>query len=221
MIDIIQQVKNEVCRVAKKAQDEGMCKHKSGNFSQIIRDKGLVVITPSGVDRDDLSPRDMIVIDLDYNVIENISNLKPSSEVLVHIELYKKRPDINAVVHTHSKYATSFAVSSKEIPAIVYEVGLLSLKEGYVPLAPYERPGTFDLANSVAEKSLISDVILMESHGAVAVGNSLYDAYLKASYLEELAEVYFNALLISKNEPSVLPVRELNFWEYPKVIKFK
>lgn len=219
VITLLEHLKKDVCEIAKKAQREGLCKHKSGNFSSRDKDSGLFVFTPSGIDRELLTPRDMIIVDKDVRVVENLSNLKPTSELLMHLKIYEKRPDVMAVAHTHSKYATSFAVLSKPIPAIVYELQALGAKEGYVPVAPYGRPGTLDLANKVASVCINSDVALMEKHGSVGVGKDIYDAYLKVSYLEELAEIYYYVLTLNGGKnPDILPASEIVKWAYPKEV---
>lgn len=221
VIILLEHLKKDICEIAKKAQREGLCKHKSGNFSGRDKESGLFVFSPSGIDRELLTPRDMIVVDKDVRVIENLSNLKPTSELLMHLKVYEERPDVMAIAHTHSKYATSFAVLNKSIPAIVYELQALGAKEGYVPVASYGRPGTWDLAEKVAGKLKNSDVTLMEKHGSVAVGKDIYDAYLKVSYLEELAEIYYNVLTLNRGEePDVLPNSEIEKWAYPKEVTF-
>ncbi|WP_035293087.1 class II aldolase/adducin family protein [Clostridium sp. KNHs214] len=215
---MLEELKKKVVEIAIEADKSGLCKHKSGNFS--IRDKetGYVVITPSGVAREKLTYRDVCVIDLDANVIEMETNLRPSSEVMMHLEAYKARPDINAVVHTHSRFATSFAVLRKEIPAVVYESMSYG---GTVPVASYGRPGTRALAESVIEPLKKSNACLLESHGVVAVAGNIDDALLNAHYVEEVAEVYFRALLINGGkEPNVLPEDELQRWAYPSEINF-
>lgn len=218
---MLEYLKNEVCAIAKKAQVDGLCMHKSGNFSSRDKETGYFVITPSAIDRDHLAPRDMIVMDLEYNVIENESNLKPSSEVMVHTAIYKKRPDIMSIVHTHSHYATAFAVLNKPIPAVVYEIVSLNTKNGEIPVAPYQRPGTLELGESIANAMLESDAVLMEKHGAIAGGSDIQDAYLRANYLEDMAKIYHFALTANNGvEPNPLPKHELQSWEYPKEIKF-
>lgn len=138
---MIKELKRQVCNIAKKAQNEGLCKHKSGNFSARDPKTGYVIVSPSGIDRDFLTPEDMIVMD-GFKVVENMNNLKPSSEVLVHLAIYEARKDVNAIIHTHSKYATAFAVLNEPIPAIVFEISALGLKTSYVPVAKYALPGT-------------------------------------------------------------------------------
>lgn len=218
MLEIL---KKEVCDIAKRAQRDGLCKHKSGNFSARDKETGYVVITPTSVDRELLTPRDMVVMDLDANVIENLSGLRPTSESLMHLMIYKTREDVLAVAHTHSVFATSFAVLKKPIPAIVYEVAGMGLTKGRVPVAPYGRPGTLALAESVVDAVKEADAFLLAMHGAVAVDKDIYEAFLKAAYVEELAELYHRTLTANGGkEPDSFPQEELQQWEYPKEIKF-
>ena len=112
------ELKVEVVRAAKKAEQIGLCQYKSGNFSVIDRDKGLVYITPSGMSRDELTPDKLAVLDLEGNIVE--AKYKPSIEVAMHISAYNTRPEAAAVAHAHSRYATMFASMGKEIlPNIV------------------------------------------------------------------------------------------------------
>lgn len=219
---MLETLKKEVCEIAKRAQHDGLCKHKSGNFSARDEATGFVVITPTSVDRELLTPRDMIVMDMDANVVENLSGLRPTSEALMHLMIYKTREDARAIAHTHSMYATTFALLNKPIPAIVYEVANMGLTQARVPVAPYGRPGTPDLANSVIEACKEAQCFLMEKHGALAFDtNNIYEAFLKAAYIEELAQLYYNALTVSQGvEPASFPQEELQKWEYPKEITF-
>lgn len=219
---MLESLKQDVCAIAKRAQRDGLCKHKSGNFSAKDAETGLICVTPTSLDREQMSARDIVVMDLDATVLENESGLRPTSEVLMHIELYKARPEIMAVAHTHSMYATSMAVLGKPLPAIVYEVANLGLTQGRIPVAPYGRPGTPELARSVTEAAHEADCILMERHGAVAVDpTNIYEAFLKAAYIEELAQLYYNALTANGGaEPNAFPQEELQRWAYPSQIKF-
>lgn len=160
-------------------------------------------------------PEDVVVIDMQGRVVEALTGKKPTSESMMHIAVYKARPDVGAIVHTHSKNATAFAVMNKPIPAIVYELFLLGCKQGYIPVAPYGRPGTKALAESVLKPLEISDVALMQAHGVIAVAKDLKEALLRASYVEELAEIYYKTLTVLGHEPDVVPVEELANWKYP------
>ena len=131
---MLENLKKDVCEIAKRAQRDGLCKHKSGNFSARDPQSGYIVITPTSVDRELLTPRDMIVMDLDANVIENLSGLKPTSESLMHITIYKTRTDANAIAHTHSMYATTFALLNKAILRLFMRLRIWDLPWGVFPL---------------------------------------------------------------------------------------
>ncbi len=220
---MLENLKKDVCEIAKRAQQTGLCKHKSGNFSARDQATGYIVITPTSVDRELLTPRDMVVMDKNACVLENLSGLKPTSEALMHLKIYETRPDAMAIAHTHSVYATTFALLNKPIPAIVYEVANLGVTKGRIPVAPYGRPGTVDLANSIVNAAKESECFLMEKHGVVGFDSrNIYEAYLKAAYVEELAQLYFNALTVSGGkEPNAFLQEELASWEYPKEIQWK
>lgn len=217
----IEFLKKEIVEYAKEAQHIGLCQHRAGNFSARDKETGYIVMTPSAVNRIELTTRDILVMDIDGNIIENEGNQKASSESMMHLKAYQERSDVMAVVHTHSMYATSFAITRKPIPAIVFEINTLGLKKGYIPVADYGRPGTVDLANSIIEPLKISDAILLEHHGVITVDSTnIYEAFLKAIYVEEVAQLYFNSLVINQGkEPNAFKVEELTAWEYPKNFK--
>ena len=207
--------KRQVVRYAQQAEREGLCRHRSGNFSVRDKETGYIVITPTGMDRAEMLPEDVVVIDMQGRVVEALTGKKPTSESMMHIAVYKARPDVGAIVHTHSKNTTAIDVMNKPIPEIVYELFLLGCKKGYIPVAPYGRPGTKELAQSVLKPLEISDVALMQAHGVIAVAKDLKEALLRASYVEELAEIYYKTLTVLGHEPDVVPVEELANWKYP------
>lgn len=213
--------KKHVVAMARTATEWGLCKHKAGNSSVRHQETGLILITPTTIDKMQLTPRDIVVMDVEANVIESAASLRPSSECLMHIEIYKARPDLFAISHTHSLYATSFAVLNKPIPAVVYECAILNLKDGVIPVAPYGRPGTPALSASVIEPIKRADAILMEKHGAIGVDKDPWQAVLKSAYLEEMAQIYYHALVINGGkEPESFTAEELQRWAYPSQIKF-
>ncbi len=218
---MLEAIKQQVLECARQAEVMGLCRQRSGNFS--IRDKetGLVCITPTGMDRQEMTHRDIVVVNMDAEVVEAETLHRPTSEVTMHLKIYASRPDVQAVVHTHSKFALTFAILNKPIPAIVTELMHLGCKEGYIPVAPYGRPGTPALGESVIQPLQISDVALMEKHGAVAVDKDIKEALLKAAYVEELAEIYYNTLTLlgPGKEPDYVSKEELQKWAYPKEIK--
>lgn len=211
---MLDSLKSKLIEIGKQAQRLGLCKHKSGNFSILDKETGYIVVSPTSIDRELLQIEQVCVMTLDGEIIEGN---RPSSETMMHLEIYKARKDVNAVVHTHSKFATAFAVLNKPIPAVVFEAATFGLKKGYIPVAQYARPGTVELSKSVIEPIQIADMILLEKHGAVSVGTDLEDAFLKAQYIEEVAEIYYLALNINKGvEPDVFSVEELDRWRYPE-----
>lgn len=213
----MENLKKDLLEVAIQAQRIGLCKHKSGNFSVRIPETNRLYVTPSAIDREELTEDDLCIMDLDGNIIYAKEGVKPSSETMMHLEIYKEREDVKAIVHTHSKIASAFAVLAKPIPGIIFEASTLGLKEGYIPVAKYARPGTVELAKSVIEPVRIADMFLLEKHGAVAVGKDIKDAFLKAQYVEEIADIYYMALMINKGEePPAFSVEELNKWKYPE-----
>ncbi|QAT39112.1 class II aldolase/adducin family protein [Clostridium sp. JN-9] len=215
---MLENLKKQVVAVAQEADRKGLCKHGSGNFS--IRDKetGYVLVTPTGVPREELTYHDICVVDMNGNVIEIETDVKPTSEVFMHLEAYKCRPEVISVVHTHSRFATTFAVLNKEIPPMVYEAMVYG---GVVKVAPYGRPGTKELAESIIEPLKHGDACLLEQHGVVTVDSSdIKKALLKAFYVEEVAEIYYGALVINGGkEPKVIPASEFTAWKYPKDVK--
>ncbi len=216
---MLEGLKQQVVAVAKEADRIGMCKHKSGNFSMYDAASGCAVITPSGVAREVLTTDDICVLDLDAQVVERRSAAKPSSEALMHLYTYRVRPEARAIVHTHARYSTAFAIMNKAIPAIVYESARVT-GSGTIPVAPYRRPGTAALAEVVSETLRTADCCLLQSHGAIAIGGDMEDAFLKAQYVEEIAELYYLTLTaMGGKEPTVLPEEELQSWAYPGEIK--
>lgn len=198
--NMLQDLKELVVRIAKEAEDSGMCKPGSGNFSARDIESGLIAITPSQIPRKDLTPNHILIIDLEGKIIENELNVKPTSETAMHIEAYKTRPDVNGVVHTHSKYATAFAIQGMPIEPVVFE----SIAYGErAPVAPFKMPGTQDLADSLKPLLLEGyNAILMEKHGSFVVGHNLSSALEGAQYLEEVAEMTFIATVIGGKLPS-------------------
>ena len=211
---MLEDLKSQVILTAQKAQRDGLMKHKSGNVSASDEETGYFVITPSGIDRELLQIRDMCVLTKDLELLEGA---KPSSEALMHAACYRERPDIRAIVHTHSKMATAFAVLNKPVAATVYEMFVFPLQNAEIPVAPYGRPGTQELADNVAGVIKHNNMALMERHGAIAVGDSPEEALLAAGYIEEFAEIYYYTLQMNGGkEPPVFTKEELDAWTYPE-----
>lgn len=199
---MLQQEKERLIVYGKKMAAAGLTTGSGGNISVRTED-GLVVITPSGVAYDEMTPEDLVVLDAAGAVIWG--SRKPSSEAGFHLSLYRKREDIRAVVHTHSPDATTMACLGWEIPAVHYLVGYAGEK---VPLAPYATFGSEELAEYVAEGIGDGHAVLLANHGLVATGEDLRAAYETAEEVEFVAGIYLKAK--SVGEPVILGKKEMD-----------
>lgn len=168
---------------------DGLTEGTGGNISARDAQSGLIVITPSAVDYADLSDEDLAVVDTEGNLVEG--KWRPSSETPLHTVFYKRRPAIGAVVHTHAPYASVFAVCNEEIPLVVVEAALCL--GAPVPLAPYRRPGTEELADIVFDTVGNGLAALLGQHGLLTVGHSLSEAYSATVGAEKSAKLVYMA----------------------------
>lgn len=159
-----------------------------GNLSVRLTD-GRIMITPSGVNKGYLFPGDMVITDIKGKKLEGKG--EPSSEIKLHIDIYNWRPDITAICHAHPIYATAYSTAGIPLnrPVLPEVVGSL----GVIPLATYAPPGSKDLSASLANLIDRYDAFLLESHGVVALGKSLEDAFNKIETVERFAHKLFIA----------------------------
>lgn len=208
-----EELKREIILAARKAEETGLCRPRSGNFSRIDDERKCILITPSELDRMTMGEDDIIIIDRQLKILENKNNRKPSSESLMHAAAYEARPDINAVVHTHSPYALTFAIIEKPVPPVLAEGGHLGCggNGGYIPVAVYGRRGSQALADSVKLPLSKGDAMLLAHHGVMTVsGRGVYDALIKAMYVEEICGAYYRALTVMGGaEPGIIPAADL------------
>ena len=175
------QLRRALVETARRAYAEKLFSGTSGNLS--VRNGETMLITPTSVRYEELTPEDVVQMDLDGKVLAGT----PSSEWRLHAELYKNRPDVLAIVHTHSPYAAAFAAAHKPIPACLIEMRYFL--GGEVPCAPYATPGTRELGVVCAEALGNRGGCLMANHGALAVGKDLPEALLRAEYIEDSARI--------------------------------
>lgn len=181
----LKQWKEQVCRWAKKACETGLFEGTCGNLSVCDREHGCVIITPSGLPYDIYSPEEMVVIDLDGRVLEGKHN--PSSEWIMHTMVYREMPSVNAVLHTHSPYASSFAVRNEGVPCILVE--MVPTLGGDIPLAQFGMPGTDAVGQEAVKVLQGRGGCLLANHGVLAVGSSLDQAFARAGYIENAAKI--------------------------------
>lgn len=186
----MQSLKQRIVTISQRMYHEGLVAATSGNISCFNRAEGKIAITPSSIPYDELVPEDIVVLDIKGSRLQG--SKEPSSEWQMHLYIYENMPKVNAIVHTHSVFATSFAVVRKPIDLILIE--MKAYLGGAVPLAEFAEPGTRQLgATAVAALSQNGAACLLSNHGALAVGDDLDDAYTKAIYLEDAAKIYCNA----------------------------
>lgn len=186
------EMKQEVLRIAKKAYIEGLMAGTSGNMSVYCRETGIMAITPSSYDYSIMEEKDIVLVDLEGNVVEGW--LPPSSEWRMHAEIYRHVERINAVVHTHSPYATSFAVLQKEIPVVLIEMPLFL--NGSIEVSPYAAQGSAQVGLNAVPILKTKNACLMANHGVVAAEENLEKAYLASVYAEDAAKIYHMALSV-------------------------
>ncbi len=189
-----------VLEAARRLVEEGLVIGKAGNVSVRLPSEGgraLLAITPTSRYYDSLTPADIPVIDFQSRPVEG--SLAPSSEAALHIGIYRARPAENAVVHTHSSYATVVAVAGLGIPALVEEQ--VVFLGGELPLARYAPSGSEELAANVVAALGERNAVLLASHGAVGVGRSLREALTVCELLEKAAMVYVCTTALGRANP--------------------
>lgn len=192
--------KNELIEYGRMAGDKNYTPGISGNLSARCGD--MVVITSSGVANGYLTENDFAVVDFDGNAIEGE---KPSSERMLHIEFYKKRPEMNYVMHVHSPYLTAFAsagiaLDDKISPEIIYCFEK-------IPLAEYSIPGSKELVEKTSKYFENYDVVLMANHGVIISGKDIKDAFYKLDLCENYAKTVICAKLLGGAR--ILPEEEV------------
>lgn len=187
---------DEIISVSNEIYEKGLVSGKSGNISTRIKTSNgdVVAITPTLTSLSDLNEEDIILVDMEGNVL---TKGKPSSEVNMHLGIYKNRSDVNAIVHTHSTYATGFAFSSKRLKRLE---GFGKINSEYLAQVGYEKPGSDELAESVSENIGDEDVLILKNHGVICVADCLKEAKLLAVFVEETAKIQFITYMLNSVE---------------------
>lgn len=193
-----EKAREEILKYSKKLYNKNLVAGTSGNISCRIDDS--VFITPSGISYEEMTVEDIVEIDFLGNVINNSLNRKPSSEWQMHIEVYKKYDKYNAIVHTHSPYATAFATVRENIPIILIE--MKPFIGGEILVAPYKQAGSKELGEAILPYLEKTNSCLLANHGTISCGEFLESAFLSAEYVEDIAKIYYYAKNIG--EPKIL-----------------
>jgi L-fuculose-phosphate aldolase len=187
---------NYLAEYCHRLYDRDLIGATEGNLSARLSDNN-VLITPAGINKAKVSQSNMVRITMDGEIISG--KAKPSSEYRLHLEIYKRRPEIEAICHAHPIYATSFAVAGKPLdkvllPEIVAAIGL-------IPVSEYGIPGTADLARKVGMLAKDFNSILIKNHGVVTLGENLEEAYNRMELTERYARILYPAMTIGKAQP--------------------
>lgn len=197
---LYQQQRTEVGEKALALLTTGLIVGTSGNVS--IRVGEHVAITPSGRDYRTLTPADIAVVNLKGEVIEG--NSLPSSETPLHMAVYDSNPDVTAIVHAHSIYATAISTVLDQLPTIHYQMVELG---GSVQVAPYRTFGTAELAEVTSKALQGRSAVIMKNHGSLTTGDSLDKALSRCVTLEWCSKVYLRAM--SVGSPNILSDKEM------------
>lgn len=193
---MLESVKEEVHRLHLELPKNRLVTWTGGNVSARDSGTGLVVIKPSGVRYEELRPEHHVVVDLDGNVVEG--ELKPSSDTASHLYIYRRRSDVNGVVHTHSPHATAFAALGRPIP--VYLTGHGDEFGGPVPCAGFALIGSEDIGRQVVDCIGSSPAVLLKQHGVFTVGPTATAAVKSAVMVEDIARTTWLALQLGQPE---------------------
>ena len=184
------EIKKQICDIGKRIYDRRMVAANDGNISVKISDNEYLC-TPTGVSKGFMTPDYICKIDGEGNVLQASGSFKPSSEIKMHLRVYKHSPDVKAVFHAHPIYATSFAIAGIPLTQPIMPEAVIAL--GCVPIAEYGTPSTNEIPDAVEKYLPYYDAVLLENHGALTYADNLLAAYHKMESVEFYAELLFHA----------------------------
>jgi L-fuculose-phosphate aldolase len=204
------EIRADIVDVCHKIYNNGWVAANDGNVSVLIED-GLAICTPTGISKGVITPDMLIKVDINGNMIEGEKDLKPSSEIKMHLDILKNKPGVNSVVHAHPPYGTAFAVAGIPLNDCILPEIVISL--GQIPLTKYGTPSTFEIPDSVREHLKDNFVFLLENHGALSTGSDVYQAYYRMESMELFAKIAVIARTLgnvnSISEPNVKKLLKL------------
>ncbi|WP_438349274.1 class II aldolase/adducin family protein [Paenibacillus sp. FA6] len=180
-------IRQELCKYARKIVDNGLVVGPGGNISARAGDK--MYLSPSGFALEEIQPEQWVEVDIPTGEITD-KGLRPSSEVLMHLYGYRQKPDMGAMVHTHPSYCIAFTLIEENLPMMFPDQAALVGRTAFIP---YLIPTTDLLADAVAAKVNEASSILLGNHGLVTTGRNLREAYYRTQVVEESAKIYLSA----------------------------
>src|SRR6476660_462104 len=190
-------LREQMCDIGRRIWLKGYCAGNEGNHSYRIGED-RVLCTPTGISKGFLKPDDICTVDMEGKQVAG--KRKRTSEILLHLAIYKARPDVKAVVHSHPPHATAFAIANVELPTCIHPEAEVFL--GAVRTAKYVTPGDTRLGESILPYVKDSNTILLQNHGTVTFDKDLEGAYYKL----EIVDAYARILLLAKQIGSIRPL---------------
>lgn len=187
---ISEYIKNEIIKYGSIIDSKGFSPGTSGNMS--VRHENGLVVTSSGSSNGNLGYEDLILVDFDGNVVDG--KKKASSEKMLHVEFYKQRPDINAIIHVHPPFLSAFAAARRSLEAPIMAENVYYF--GGIPLADYALPSSKELVDNTSKYFDRYNAVLMANHGFIVGDVDLQQAYLKLELAESYAQVVLNAEIL-------------------------
>ena len=210
---LLQAIREELVALNQALPEYGLVTWTSGNVSIRDPETGHVAIKASGVKFPDLTPESIVVVDMDGNMVEG--ELKASSDTASHLYIYRHRPDVNGVVHTHSNYATAFATLGKPIP--VYLTAQGDEFGGPIPCGGFALIGGEEIGQIVVESIGSSSAVLLKNHGVFTIGSSGEAALKAAVMVEDIARTVWLALQIGQPDEISADLIEKLYYRYQHV----
>src|SRR3990172_2522265 len=188
----------EIVRVARLMHANEFVDGASGNLSARL-DADHLLATPSGLAKGFLEPEQLIVVDLRGELARGLPGLRPTSELLMHLEAYRRRPDVNAVIHAHPITSVALSIAGVSLAECVIPEAVVIL--GLVPTTPYATPSSEENQRAISEVILGHDALILQYHGTLTVGRDVMDAYLRLETLEHTAKIVALAKVLGGGPP--------------------
>ena len=195
------ELRHRVWKANMALPESGMVRWTSGNASGRDPETGLVAIKPSGMSFSEMQPEDIVVVDLDGRVVEGVR--RPSVDTTSHLYVYRHRADIHGIVHTHSCFATAFAIRGEELPVITTTAAAIFGVP--IPVSQFATIGEEEIGREIVGRIGKAPAILLRNHGVFALGQTVREALKNAVYVEETAESYYYARLLGGHVPPLGP----------------
>ncbi len=221
-----QKLREEICRIGRFMYEKNMVAANDGNISARL-ENGVFLCTPTGVSKGLMTPDMICKVDISGKVIADYMNAKseiksenesgkriykPSSEIKMHLRVYEKRPDVNAAVHAHPPYATTYAIANEPLERPITAEAVLAI--GKVPVADYGTPSTAEIPDNVEKFVEEYNAVLLANHGALTWGQDLMSAYMRMETVEFYARMLFQTELLGRakelDEEEIAKIRTLN-----------